>query len=95
MALGAQASIDHRDEYTVLPLELIRVWRRHGSKLQAADSSGAELKGRDILVRTLALRRMLKRELFARDESTVGILLPPSVAGVVTNARSLSTAAWR
>ncbi len=86
MALSAQASIDHRDEYTLLPLELIRVWRRHSSRLKAADSSGVELKGRDILIRTLALRRMLRRELFARDESTIGLLLPPSVAGVVANA---------
>ncbi len=86
MALGARAAIDHRDEYEVLPLELIRVWRRHARKLKAADSNGAELKGRDMLIRTLALRRMLKREVFARDESTVGLLLPPSVAAVVANA---------
>lgn len=45
MALGARAAIDHRDEYEVLPLELIRVWRRHARKLKAADSNGAELKG--------------------------------------------------
>jgi acyl-[acyl-carrier-protein]-phospholipid O-acyltransferase/long-chain-fatty-acid--[acyl-carrier-protein] ligase len=53
--------------------------------LKAADSSGVELTGRTLLIRTLALRRMLRREVLGNDQSPVGILLPPSVAGVVTN----------
>ncbi|MGV3486200.1 MAG: AMP-binding protein [Planctomycetaceae bacterium] len=85
LALGAQASIDHREDFPLLPLEIVRVWRRDGSRKKVADSTGVELNGRDLLVRTLALRRMLRREVLKDDEQTVGLLLPPSVAGVVAN----------
>ncbi len=83
--LGSQANIDHRDEYPVLAQRVIRVWRRAGGKLKAADSMGTEASGRDMLVRTLALRRVLAREILERDEQFVGVLLPPSVGGVVVN----------
>ncbi len=84
-ALGSQANIDHRDEFPILAKRIIRAWRRAGSKLKAADSMGSEVSGRDMLVRTLALRRVLAREIFASDEQFVGVLLPPSVGGVVVN----------
>jgi acyl-[acyl-carrier-protein]-phospholipid O-acyltransferase/long-chain-fatty-acid--[acyl-carrier-protein] ligase len=85
LALGAKANIDQRGLFPLLPLEIIRVWRRDAKRLKAADSTGVELKARDLLIRTLALRRMLRREVLKDDETTVGLLLPPSVAGVVTN----------
>ncbi len=37
-------------------------------------------------MRTLVLRRFLVREILAADEKYVGVLLPPSAAGVVVNA---------
>jgi acyl-[acyl-carrier-protein]-phospholipid O-acyltransferase / long-chain-fatty-acid--[acyl-carrier-protein] ligase len=83
--LSAIASINRRSQYPILSQQIIRIWRQDGGRLKAADSSGAELTGRSMLIRSLALRRMLRREVFSADESTVGILLPPSVAGVVTN----------
>ncbi|MFT4041314.1 MAG: AMP-binding protein [Thermomicrobiales bacterium] len=49
-----------------------------------SDSTGASLTGRDTLLRALVLRRLLRRQLDAGEER-VGILLPPTVAGVVTN----------
>lgn len=85
LVLSARAASEQRDQFPILPSEIIRVWRKTGGKLKAADSSGTEVSGRQMLIRTLALRRMLRREVFAIDESTVGILLPPSVAGVVVN----------
>ena len=85
LKLGAKASIDQRAAFCVLPIEIVRVWRRDGGKKKAADSSGVELSARDLLIRTLALRRMLRREVLKDDETVVGLLLPPSVAGVVTN----------
>jgi acyl-[acyl-carrier-protein]-phospholipid O-acyltransferase/long-chain-fatty-acid--[acyl-carrier-protein] ligase len=51
-----------------------------------ADSTGAALTGNNLLVRTLVLRRILLREVLAADETYVGVMLPPSVAGVVVNA---------
>ncbi len=37
-------------------------------------------------MRSLILRRLLRREVLARDEKHVGLLLPPSVGGVLANA---------
>lgn len=85
LALSAQASCDHRDAYPIVSRQVIRAWRKAGRRLKAADSSGAELSGRSMLIRSLALRRMLRREVLGNDDAPVGILLPPSVAGVVTN----------
>ncbi len=52
--------------------------------VKIVDSTGAELTGPTLLLRALVLRRILQRRL-ATDERYVGILLPPTVAGVVTN----------
>ncbi len=83
--LGSQATIDQRYRYPVLASRVIRVWRRNGRRLQAADSLGQEAGGRQLLMRVLALRRVLRREVFSDDEVNVGVLLPPSVGGVAVN----------
>ena len=84
-SLGSRATIEQRSRYPVLASRVIRVWRGTGSRLQAADSLGQELSGRALLTRVLALRRVLRREVLAPDESCVGVLLPPSVGGVAVN----------
>ncbi|QDT12407.1 Bifunctional protein Aas [Planctomycetes bacterium K23_9] len=84
--LCARATIENRKSFPVLASRLIRTWKKAGGRLQAADSLGIELTGRQILIRTLALRRMLRREVFSADEQYVGILLPPSVGAVSVNA---------
>ncbi|WP_153557991.1 AMP-binding protein [Roseimaritima sediminicola] len=85
--LGARAMIESRQQMPVLPRRIIRVWKRRGGRLKCADSSGAEVGGRQMLMRTVILRRLLLREVLGdrAGESTVGILLPPSVAAVATN----------
>src|SRR3972149_1588297 len=70
----------------ILPRKFLRVCRRHMRKPKVADSSGAELSGAGLLTRTLVLRRLLRRHVLATDEQFVGVLLPPSVGGVVVNA---------
>ena len=84
-SLGAKATIDSRREFPVLASRLIRAWRKRGGGLQVADSLGTELSGREALIRTLALRRMLRREVFSDDERYVGVLLPPSAGAVCVN----------
>jgi acyl-[acyl-carrier-protein]-phospholipid O-acyltransferase/long-chain-fatty-acid--[acyl-carrier-protein] ligase len=50
-----------------------------------ADTSGAELTGGALLTGTLAVRRLLRREVLGPDEQYVGILLPPSLGSVLSN----------
>ena len=83
--LCAQATIENRNDYPVLASRVLRVWKKAGKRLQAADSTGVELTGRQILMRTLAVRRTLRREVFADDEKYVGVLLPPSAGAVSIN----------
>ncbi|MCA9876916.1 MAG: AMP-binding protein [Thermomicrobiales bacterium] len=70
--------------YTTLLRKVLRRLHACARKPLISDSTGASLNGRDVLLRALVLRRLLRREL-ARDERNVGVLLPPTVAGVVTN----------
>ena len=65
---------------------MIRKCRKALFRWKIADSSGAHLTGGSLLLRSLVLRRLLLREVLQEDEKYVGILLPPSVGAVVTNA---------
>ncbi|REK31418.1 MAG: MFS transporter [Planctomycetota bacterium] len=84
--LASTAVMRRRDEDMNLPRMMLRSCRRRGSTSKAADSSGADLSGRQLLLRTFVLRRLLLRNVLGADEKFVGVLLPPSVGGVVTNA---------
>jgi len=83
--LGAKAAVDHRRDLPILPIQVIRAWRRRGRRLIAADTTGAKAGGRELLTRTLALRRLLRREVLDDDEQYVATLLPPSVGAVAVN----------
>jgi acyl-[acyl-carrier-protein]-phospholipid O-acyltransferase/long-chain-fatty-acid--[acyl-carrier-protein] ligase len=82
--LGARASQVRSHSPMLLPQAFIRRCksRKFGSKL--ADSTGTDLKGGEVLMRTLILRRLLRRVLTA-DEKIVGLLLPPSAGGFLAN----------
>ncbi len=69
----------------ILPRKFLRMCRNNWRKPKIADSTGVELTGGELLVRTLVLRRIL-RKVLAPDERYVGVLLPPSAAGVAANA---------
>lgn len=64
---------------------LIAQLQRARAPFKIADTSGAKLTGPELLIRTLALRRYLLREVLAADETHVGVFLPPGVAAVATN----------
>jgi acyl-[acyl-carrier-protein]-phospholipid O-acyltransferase/long-chain-fatty-acid--[acyl-carrier-protein] ligase len=68
-----------------LPRKFLRMCRKNWRKQKIADSTGVDLTGGELLVRTLVLRRVL-RKVLAGDEKYVGVLLPPSAGGVATNA---------
>ncbi len=84
--LGAEAATGRKGRMMVLPRLMLRKCRKTLFKFKIADSSGAQLTGGSLLMRSLILRRLLRREVFEDGEKYVGILLPPSVGAVVTNA---------
>lgn len=73
-----------KEPYTTLLRKVLKRLHERASTTLVSDSTGAKLNGRETLLRALVLRRLLRQEL-AADERNVGILLPPTVAGVVTN----------
>jgi len=84
--LGAEAVSGRKERMMVLPRLMLRKCRKSMFRFKIADSSGAEATGGGLLLKSLILRRLLLREVLAEDEKYVGILLPPSVGGVITNA---------
>ena len=68
------------------PRRFLRMCRRNMRRPKVADSTGVELTGAGMLTRSLALRRVLRREVLGNSEEYVGVLLPPSVGGLVVNA---------
>ena len=83
--LGATAVAKRTERMTGLAQSFVRTCkkRKRGSKI--ADSTGNELTGGGLLMRSMILRRLLLRHVLADDERVVGLLLPPSVGGVVAN----------
>jgi len=77
--------MDRTGESMVLQRRLLRNLRGAANRLKVADTLGTRLTGRELLIRILAARRVLAREL-APDEKMVGVMLPSSAGGVVVNA---------
>ncbi|NOZ41506.1 MAG: MFS transporter [Planctomycetes bacterium] len=84
--LGADAVSGRKKRMMVLPRLMLRKCRKAMFRMKMADTTGAELTGGTLLMRTLILRRLLLREVLQDDERYVGILIPPTVGGAVTNA---------
>jgi acyl-[acyl-carrier-protein]-phospholipid O-acyltransferase/long-chain-fatty-acid--[acyl-carrier-protein] ligase len=83
--LGVDA-VHHRQKPPFIVVrEMIRQCRRALFRSKIADSTGANMTGGNVLMRSLILRRLLDRRL-GKDEKFVGVLLPPSAGGVLTNA---------
>lgn len=66
---------------------LVRTCRQQSGDLAFADSSGAEITFGEALTKSLFLTGRLKS--IWRDQDQVGILLPPSVGGVLVNWAAL------
>jgi acyl-[acyl-carrier-protein]-phospholipid O-acyltransferase/long-chain-fatty-acid--[acyl-carrier-protein] ligase len=83
--LGAMAVTQRSGRMLGLAQSLIRTCKKRYRGLKIGDSTGNELSGGALLMRSLILRRLLLRHVLADDERHVGLLLPPSVAGVLAN----------
>jgi acyl-[acyl-carrier-protein]-phospholipid O-acyltransferase/long-chain-fatty-acid--[acyl-carrier-protein] ligase len=84
--LGADAVSGRKERTMVLPRLMLRKCRKSMFRFKLADSTGMELTGGTLLMRTFIARRLLLREVLHDDERYVGILIPPTAGAVVTNA---------
>jgi acyl-[acyl-carrier-protein]-phospholipid O-acyltransferase/long-chain-fatty-acid--[acyl-carrier-protein] ligase len=84
--LGADAVSGRKQRTAALPRAMIRNCRRSMFRGKLSDSTGMELTGGKFLAGTMVMRRLLLRHVLAPDERYVGILLPPSLGAVITNA---------
>ncbi len=85
-ALGSQAVTRRSQAMKQVTRSFIKVCKRRKFASKVSDSTGMNVKGGELLTRTLALRRILRRHVLKADEKYVGVLLPPSVVGVAANA---------
>ncbi|MEO1998672.1 MAG: AMP-binding protein, partial [Planctomycetaceae bacterium] len=83
--LGVQ-SVEARKSRQLIPArQFLRQCRGSLFRSKVADSSGAELTGGKLLTGSLLFRRLLASGVIGDDERMVGVLLPPSVGGVIAN----------
>ena len=66
-------------------LRFIRQCRLSWGRMKVGDSGGTVLTGGRLLMGALAFRRLLTGRVLAADGHYVGVLLPPSVGGVLAN----------
>ena len=69
----------------VLSRRFLRKCRQAKKRRKVADSTGVELTGGRLLAASIVLGRILKRMFLTNDEKHVGVLVPPSVGGVLAN----------
>jgi len=84
--IGTAATIKRIARMPIVTRSFIRSAKNRKRISKVADSTGADLSGGETLLRSLVLRRILRRGILAPDETHVGVLLPPSAGGVVVNA---------
>lgn len=84
--LGSEAVRQRVRRQPTLPRQFVRMCRANLRRPKVADTLGTELTGGEMLIRSLILRRLLRRGVLDADERFVGLLLPPTVAGVLANA---------
>ncbi|MCA9202508.1 MAG: MFS transporter [Planctomycetales bacterium] len=85
LQLGATAVQQRSRRLTPLPCSFIRRCKQRLRAAKVADSMGTVMTGGQLLIRTLVLRRLLRRHVLSDAEKFVGVLLPPSAGGVVCN----------
>jgi len=76
---------DSKSSSKHITLRLLERLKAKNKPMKVADSTGAKLSSRDLLIRTMALRRYLLREVLSDNEHRVGVFLPPTVPAVAVN----------
>ncbi|MEY3174298.1 MAG: Bifunctional protein aas [Planctomycetota bacterium] len=85
LELHAQSLLLRKERSMIPALRLIRQCRLSWKRPKVSDSSGASLTGGRLLMAALAFRRLLSQRVLQRGTPHVGVLVPPSVGGVLAN----------
>ncbi len=85
LELGSESVIRRKDRSMIPQRLFLRQCKSASGRAKVADPSGLELTGGKLLTGALVFRALLKKHL-AADEKHVGLLVPPSVGGVLANA---------
>ncbi len=85
LELGTRAQARRKKPHKHLVKSMIRMCRKRMFQPKIQDSGSGPLTGGMVLLRSLILRRLLRRNVLAFDEKHVGVLLPPSNGGVLVN----------
>lgn len=83
--IGAEAVKMDIQRQPIPVQKFIRHAKSQKWKQKVVDSAKVSLTGGKLLAAALAFRRILERQVLAKDEQTIGLLLPPSVGGVLAN----------
>ncbi|MFN9157120.1 MAG: acyl-[ACP]--phospholipid O-acyltransferase [Planctomyces sp.] len=85
LELNAQSMLLRKERSMIPALRFIRQCRLSWGRMKVGDSGGTVLTGGRLLMGALAFRRLLTDRVLAADGHYVGVLLPPSVGGVLAN----------
>lgn len=83
--LGTELVSQRTHESMIPARSFIRTCKQRLRSSKFADSMGGDYTGGEALMRSLILRRLLRRVL-ANDEKNVGVLIPPGLPAVMANA---------
>ncbi len=85
LLLNTQSVLMRKERSMIPARRLIRQCRLAWNRTKVADSGGTELTGGKLLISSLAFHALLTKQVLKADVKYVGILLPPSVGGVLAN----------
>lgn len=85
LELSAKSVLLRKERSMIPARRLIRQCRLAWKRRKVADSGGTELTGGRLLTGSFAFHRLLTKQVLKPDVQYVGLLLPPSVGGVLAN----------
>ncbi len=83
--LGAESVPFRAEKFKSPTIKFVKQAKNRRFKAKIADSTGQHATGGALLTRCLVLRRLLRKFVIGENEQTVGVLIPPSLGGVVVN----------
>jgi len=85
LQLNTQSVLLRKERSMIPARRFIRQCRLAWNRTKVADSAGTQLTGGKLLIGSLAFHAILTKKVLRPDSDYVGLLLPPSVGGVLAN----------